>query len=124
AMPLVVVVKDASGNPVPAIAVTFAVTGGGGTITATSVATDSSGRAQTTLTVGNMAGANTVTATRAGLTGSPITFTAAARWVTYADDVQPILAARCINCHMAGGQASFTPLTTYTQVRFGTSFSR
>lgn len=123
AAPLVVVAKDASGNGVPGVTITFAVTGGGGSISATNVMTNAQGQASTTLTVGSMTGTNTVTATKAGLTGSPITFTAAARSVTFTDDVQPILVARCVNCHMAGGTASFTPLTTYTQVRFGVSFS-
>ena len=54
-------------RPVPVafagVPVTFAVTAGGGTLSATSVATDSTGRAQTTLTLGSASGTNTVTAT-------------------------------------------------------------
>ena len=71
------------------VPVTFAVTGGGGTLSATSVATDATGRAQTTLTLGTTSGTNTVTATvtHAGRTlsvtftaeaGGPPTFTSAA----------------------------------------------
>ena len=71
------------------VPVTFAVTGGGGTLSATSVATDSTGRAQTTLTLGSASGTNTVTATmtHAGRTltqtftvvgNRPPTFTSAA----------------------------------------------
>lgn len=123
AMPLVVVAKDAGGNPVSGVTVGFAVTGGGGSITTTSVMTNSMGQAQTLFTVGAAPGTNTVTASSSGLTGSPLAFTATARWLTYTDDVQPILVAKCVNCHMAGGQASFTPLTTYTQVRDGVGFS-
>ena len=71
------------------VPVTFAVTGGGGTLSATSVATDATGRAQTTLTLGTTSGTNTVTATvtHAGKTltqtftavgNRPPTFTSAA----------------------------------------------
>ena len=61
------------------VPVTFAVTGGGGTLSTTSVATDSTGRAQTTLTLGSASGTNTVTATvtHAGKTLTQ-TFTATA----------------------------------------------
>jgi adhesin/invasin len=76
--PFVVRVTDAAGNGVPAIDVTFAVTAGGGAISATDVTTDAQGNARTFLTLGAVAGANTVTATSAGLTGSPIVFAAQA----------------------------------------------
>ena len=79
--PFVVEVKDGA-NPAAVFAgvsVTFAVTAGGGTLSATTVSTDSTGRAQTTLTLGSTGGANTVTAsvTHAGTTLS-VTFTATA----------------------------------------------
>ena len=59
------------------VPVTFAVTGGGGTLSAITVATDATGRAQTTLTPGSTTGTNTVTATvtHAGRTLS-VSFTA------------------------------------------------
>ena len=74
ANPFVVEVKDGAntssdgrvrGRPVPfaGVPVTFAVTGGGGTLSATSVATDATGRAQVTLTPGATAVTQTVTAT-------------------------------------------------------------
>ena len=77
----VVEVKDGA-NPAAVFAgvpVTFAVTAGGGTLSATSATTNASGRAETTLTLGSTAGANTVTAsvTHAGTTVS-VTFTATA----------------------------------------------
>ena len=61
------------------VPVTFAVTGGGGTLSATTVATDANGRAQATLTLGSASGTNTVTATvtHAGRTLTQ-TFTATA----------------------------------------------
>jgi len=76
----VVKVTDANGNAVSGVTVVFAVTAGGGTLSATSVATDASGQASTKLTLGTVAGSNnnTVTATAAGLSGSPVTFTASA----------------------------------------------
>ena len=91
ANPFVVEVKDGA-SPAKTFAgvpVTFAVTGGGGTLSATSVATDATGRAQTTLTLGTTSGTNTVTATvtHAGRTltqtftavgNRPPTFTSAA----------------------------------------------
>ncbi len=73
-------VSDASGNPVSGVSVTFAVISGGGTITPASTATvvtNASGvAALTQWRLGTIAGANSVRATAAGLTGSPITFSA------------------------------------------------
>ena len=43
---------DSSGSPLPGVVVTFAVTAGGGELAATSVLSDASGRAATTLTLG------------------------------------------------------------------------
>jgi hypothetical protein len=74
--PFVVKVTDASSNPVSGVSVTFAVTAGGGTVTPATVSSDSQGLASATLTLGSVAGANTVTASSGTLTGSPITFTA------------------------------------------------
>src|SRR5207237_1219443 len=98
-IPPAVIVKDASGNPVALVAVTFAVTPGNGTITGPNQTTDANGiaragswtlatpgAAQTTnasgiarvgsWTLGRAAGTNTLTATSTGLNGSPVTFTA------------------------------------------------
>lgn len=72
--PFVVKVTDTNGNPVSGTTVTFAVTAGGGALSATSVVTDSLGLAASTLTLGASAGTNTVTATAPGLFGSPVTF--------------------------------------------------
>ena len=75
-----VIVKDASNNPVQNVAVTFTVTGGGGSIVPVSPATvntNASGVATlTTWTLGTTVGVNTVTAAVTGLSGSPVTFTA------------------------------------------------
>ena len=73
-----VIVKDVNNNPVPGVAVTFAVTGGGGLVDpTTAVLTNAAGVAQvTSWTLGNTAGANSLTATATGLSGSPVSFTA------------------------------------------------
>ena len=76
ASPLTVEVTSSSGNPVAGVAVIFAVTSGGGSLSATIVPTNSSGQASTTLTLGSAGGANTVTASSPPLSGSPIVFTA------------------------------------------------
>lgn len=72
-----VVVLDGSSNPVSGVSVTFAVTAGGGSIVGGAANTNASGVATcTSWTLGPGAGANTATATSAGLTGSPVTFNA------------------------------------------------
>ena len=74
-----VVVNDASGNPVPDVAVTFTGTSGGGTLTGASQSTNSSGVA--TLggwTLPTTAGQYTVNAATTGIAGTGVTFTATA----------------------------------------------
>jgi hypothetical protein len=75
--PFTVEVTDASGLPVSGVTVTFAVTSGGGSLSATQAATNALGLASTTLTLG-AGGTNTVTAASGSLFGSPVTFTATA----------------------------------------------
>jgi hypothetical protein len=71
-------VRDADGNPIPGRTVTFAVTGGGGSVTGGTTTTNASGIA----TVGNWilgaSGPNTLTATvsGSGVTDNPVTFSA------------------------------------------------
>lgn len=78
--PFVVKVTDDFGNGVSGVTVTFTVTDGSGKlsgdVTTKDVVTGSDGRASITFTPGS--GTNTVTAAAAGLTGSPVTFTAEA----------------------------------------------
>ena len=73
--PLVVVVRDQNNNPLAGAEVTFAVTSGGGTLSAPTATTDENGRAAGTLTLG-LPGINTVIVSVAGL--DPVTFTATA----------------------------------------------
>ena len=72
-----IIVKDAYTNVVPGTSVTFAIATGGGTLTGISTSTNGSGIATVgSWTLGPIVGSNTMTATSAGLAGSPIIFAA------------------------------------------------
>lgn len=74
-----VIVKDAAGDPVSGVSVTFAVSPDGGSATGIVQTTDASGVATVgSWTMGSTAGTNTLTATSGTLAGSPVTFTATA----------------------------------------------
>ena len=75
--PFVVEVQDGSSVAFAGVPVTFAVTAGSGTLSATNTTTDVNGRAETTLTLGNTAGTNTVSVSVTGITQT-IIFTATA----------------------------------------------
>lgn len=82
-----VIVRDAANAPRAGVAVTFLVTGGGGTATGTSVVSGADGVAR----IGNwtvQVGANTLTATATGVTGSPLTFSATGVQPLYNIDVR------------------------------------
>ena len=72
--PFSVQVQDQDGNPLEGVEVTFAVTAGGGTLSATTATTDANGRAESTLTLGRQLGPNTVEVTVADL--DPVVFSA------------------------------------------------
>lgn len=75
--PFVVRVMDDNGIPVKDTPVTFVVTAGGGKLSnAQPVLTNAAGQASTFLTLSTTQTQNTVEARAAGLTGSPIVFTA------------------------------------------------
>jgi adhesin/invasin len=69
-------VTDAAGNPVAEAAVTFAIVSGGGSITGGNQTTNISGIATIGSWTPGSVGANTLSASAIGLTGSPITFVA------------------------------------------------
>jgi hypothetical protein len=74
-----VVVTDAQGKPVAGVPVAFAVATGGGSVKGSAAVTDATGIATAgAWLLGTAAGPNTLTATCAGLAGSPVTFTATA----------------------------------------------
>jgi adhesin/invasin len=81
--PLVVTVRDFYGNPIPGSTVTFSIlsvpgTATGQNLTVSTATTGSTGQASTVLTLGSQVGDYIVTATSAGLSGSPVMFTATA----------------------------------------------
>ena len=77
AVPPAVRITDPAGVPVPGVAVTFAVTAGGGSITGANATTDGNGVAALgSWTMGATAGDNTVTASAGTLTTVSITATA------------------------------------------------
>lgn len=65
---------DQFGNGVSGISVAWQVTGGTASVQSASSVTDAAGIAQTGVTLGATQGPVTITATSAGLTGSPVTF--------------------------------------------------
>lgn len=72
-----VIIRNPAGNPVAGTTVTFSVTSGGGTITGATATSNAQGIAAVgSWTLGAALGANTLQAAAAGLTGSPVTFTA------------------------------------------------
>ncbi len=75
--PLVVLVTDDAGNPVSNVSVAWSVQGGG-TVSAPTVSTGSSGRASVQRVLGPDPGPQTTTASVSGLKGSPVTFAATA----------------------------------------------
>ena len=76
-------ITDTNGNPVANASVTFAITGGGGSLAApATVQTNAAGIATASIwTLGPIAGANTLSATSGTLVGSPVQFTATATQV-------------------------------------------
>jgi hypothetical protein len=75
AAPIVVQVNDAFGNAVQGVAVSYAVTAGGGSVTPASATTNALGQASATWTIGAQ-GAQTLSVTSAGLVGSPLSVSA------------------------------------------------
>ena len=76
-----VIVRDAGGTPVASVAVTFAVTSGGGSVTGGAAITGTDGIATVgSWTLGNIAGLNSLQATVGadGVSGNPVTFNATA----------------------------------------------
>lgn len=72
---LALVVKDADGRPVRGVVVTFSVTQGGGSLSATQDTTDAAGRVAVRWTLGPAAGEQRVSASVAGI-ANPVVFSA------------------------------------------------
>jgi hypothetical protein len=73
ASPLVVLVADAFGNPIPDVTVTWSADGGGSVSSATTT-TGADGQTSVTRTLGTAAGTQRTFASVDGLAGSPVTF--------------------------------------------------
>lgn len=71
--PLVVQVADVFGNPIPGVAISWAVDGGGA-VSETVGETDAEGRSSVSRTLGSVAGTERTTASADGVAGSPVTF--------------------------------------------------
>ncbi|HEX2722105.1 MAG TPA: SGNH/GDSL hydrolase family protein [Gemmatimonadaceae bacterium] len=79
ATPPSVRITDPAGIPVPGVAVTFEVTGGGGTVSGGTATTNADGiAAVASWVLGPTTGTNTLTATAGSLSGSPVVFSATA----------------------------------------------
>src|SRR6266487_1507258 len=74
--PFRVLVRDQDGNPLGNVDVTWSGVAGGGSIAPATSPTDANGIATATSTLGAGAGVQTSRASRTGLSGSPVTFTA------------------------------------------------
>ncbi|MCG8604214.1 tandem-95 repeat protein, partial [bacterium] len=74
--PLVVEVRNDNDLPVSGVAVAFEVLSGGGSLSTSQQATDSTGRASAVWTLGSNPGPNTTQVSSPGLMGSPLTFSA------------------------------------------------
>ncbi len=74
--PLVAEVLDANNNPVANFSIAWAVVSGGGSVSAATTTTGPDGKASVTATLGTTDGANSFSATGAGLTPGTVTFNA------------------------------------------------
>ena len=92
---LIVEVRDSEGVPFEGVAVTFTVTSGGGTLSATTVTSNTNGRAQTTLTLGSTGEPNNVEASVAGVVQT----------VTFSDVPEPTVHIPDPHLHAAIAQA-------------------
>ena len=97
--PFVVEVQDQNGDVLSGATVAFAVTIGNGTLSDTSVTTDSNGRAESTLTLGSTAGSNRAVASVSGITqtrnfnatGTAVVLTATALAEVSGDDQSAVV---------------------------------
>ncbi len=132
-----VTVEDTNQAPLAGVTVTFAVAGGGGTVTGASQVTDASGKATVgEWVLGPNTGDNTLTASVAGsgITGNPVTFTATGtgggpapdtavvRFATYwggseEDQVRDLATDAQGNIYAVGGTASNDFPTTLGRLR-------
>ncbi|HVH68130.1 MAG TPA: Ig-like domain-containing protein, partial [Gemmatimonadales bacterium] len=122
ATPPAVIVKDANGNPVSGVSVTFAVASGGGSITGPTPVTNANGIAKVgSWTLGTVAGPNTLTATSTGLNGSPVIFTATG--AAGAPDPGKSLVSAAPSTITASSGTSTATITVTVKDQFGNAVS-
>ena len=114
-----VIVRDVGGNPVPGVSVTFTVTGGGGSVASGSALTGSNGQVGVAWTLGSVAGSKTLSASAAGLSGSPVLFSATATAGTASVVIQghtpdPSLAGEQVTVSYAVSSSMGTPTGNVT----------
>ena len=80
--PFVVQVHDQYDDPMEGVTVTFTIVGGDGVLSATTVATDANGQAETTLTLGTEPGPNIIEASVEGV-AKTVTFTVVAQLLKF-----------------------------------------
>jgi len=101
-------IVDQHGNPVPGTGVSAAVASGGGSLLSAAPVSDTSGNASVgSWRLGTLVGANAITVSAPGLTGSPITFTATglvdvpSQLVAFAGDGQSALVGSAVSIQPA-----------------------
>ena len=109
--PFVVEVREENLSVLEGIVVTFTVTAGDGTLSVTHTMTDESGRAESTLTLGQNPGTNTVSVSAAGIEGA-VTFDAIA--AAAVDLPDPNLRAEVLT---ARGKSKNDPITPSEMAR-------
>ena len=113
-----VLVRDADGNPLAGIPVTFTVTGGGGTVSDNTPVTGSDGVATVgEWKLGTTAGENTLSAAVAGqdLSGSPVVFTATGAAGGVSAEQTTVTAAPATISASSGSSASTITVTVRDQ---------
>jgi uncharacterized protein (TIGR03437 family) len=113
AQPVVFQVRDAQGNPLPGVPVTFNIVSGSGSVNPSTLNTDAQGRVATTITAGATAGSITVSATAGGITttasvtsvppGIPLSPTSFSNAASFATGLVPCGLATAIANGLAAG---------------------
>ena len=89
AQPIVALVTDANGNAKAGVSITFAVTGGGGSVSLATGTTDAAGHASTAWTLGATVGAQTLDVASTGLPAVPASATGTSNPLSWVFTAQP-----------------------------------
>lgn len=124
--PATVYARDAYGNPIPGVAVTFAANNGG-TVAPGPIVTDANGRATAPWTLGAATGIQTVVASAAGLTSATDTAIAIA-FVQLSNAGQTVCGVTTVGTAYCWGMTGFNVVTrswvtSATPVAYGTAIT-